>query len=235
MRVVLGLVLALTLGFVLALALGACAQNDEKSPVSANETGQPSGAALADFLAEMRKTVYDYEPADTPAALAAEADAVVTGTIAAVSPGQSYAETSEDPAEVATSVLEVRVDQVLTGDSAVVANGFVYMELAHPAFVGTGVEGGLIVPFDHAAFSATVPRSYGVFFLHDRTNEPYLDTILNEGAGRPAGARITTPFVQGFLIEDSNRELVSVLETFEAMPPAWRGLDTVADVLAVLG
>lgn len=234
LRVLLGLTLALILGLVVALVLGTYTPGDQRSAMRASEERQSSGGRLADFLEEMRRSHADYEPAATPADLAARVDAVVTGTIVGVKPGQSYAPTPESEAEIATSVLEVKVDRALLGDNAVVANGSVYIELPHPAFVGTGVEGGPVAPFDHAAFAATVPRSYGVFFLDDRTNEPYWDTVLDEGAGRPAGARITTPFVQGFLIEDSNGKLVSVLEPFEAMPPAWRGLGSVAEVLVAL-
>ena len=174
---------------------------------------------LADFLDCMRQIAYDYEPADTPAALAAEADAVVTGTIVALRPGQTYAPAPNGGPDTTTSVLEVKVDQVVAGGSAVVADGSVYVEVSS---------------FEHAPCPATVPRAYGVFFLDDRTNQPYSETILDKGAGRPAGARITAPFVQGFLLENPDGKLVSVWEPFETMPRAWRGLDSVEDVVAKL-
>lgn len=168
----------------------------------------------------MRQITYDYEPAHTPTALAAEADAVVTGTIVALRPGQSYAPAPDSSPDWTTSVLEVRVDQVLAGDSAVVAEGSVYIE---------------VPTFDHAPCPATVPEAYGVFFLDDRTSEPYSGAILDEGAGRQAGARLTAPLVQGFLIEDTNDKLVSVWESFELMPPAWHGLDSVEELVGTLG
>jgi hypothetical protein len=208
------------LGVIAALALVACGHVDQGATESPTEgrTDQSSiespKEGLADFLECMRQIQHDYEPADTPAALAAESDAVVTGTIVALRPGQSYA------ALWKTSVLEVRVDQVLAGDSAVVADGSVYVE---------------VPTFDRAPCPATVPKAYGVFFLNDRTTEPYSGAILDEGAGRPAGARLTAPFVQGFLIEDADDKLVSVWESFELMPPAWRGLDSVEDVLVKIG
>lgn len=222
------------LGTVVALALAACTLADQDSSVSASREGQPSRRSLADFLACIRQATYDYEPAATPAALAEQADAVVTGAIVDVNPGQSYAPLPESEAEIVTSVLEVKVDRVLAGTRAVVADGSVYIEVAHPAFVGRGVSGGPRVPFDHAACAASVPRAYGVFFLADRTNEPYWDTVLNQGAGRPAGARIAATFVQGFLLEDASGGLVSVSEPFETMPPAWHDLRSVDDVLAEL-
>jgi hypothetical protein len=184
------------LGVVAALALAACGHVDRGStgPPTEGPAGQGSTASsnegLAAFLYCMQQIQYDYQPADTPAALAAEADAVVTGTIVALRPGQSYGTAPDD---WTTSVLEVRVDQVLAGDSAVVAAGSVYIE---------------VPTIERAPCPATVPNAHGVFFLH--TSEPYSGTILHESAGRPAGARLTAPFVQGFLIEDADDELVSV-------------------------
>jgi hypothetical protein len=182
----------------------------------------------------MRQYEYDYEPAATPADLAKRADVVVTGAIVAVAPGQSYAPAPGDEAVIATSVLEIKVDQVVAGDGALVAEGSVYVEVPHPAYVGTGTEGGEAVPFDHSAFAATVPDSYGIFFLDDRTEEPYWDTIIDEGAGRPSGTPITSTFIQGFLIEDSDGKLVSVGEPFELMPPAWHALRSVDEVVSLI-
>jgi hypothetical protein len=198
------------LGVVAALALAACGHADQGATASPQES-------LADFLDCMQQIQYEYDPADTPAALAAEADAVVTGTIVALRPGQSYAPAPNSSPDWTTSVLEVRGDQVLAGNAAVVADGSVYME---------------VPTLDRAPCPATVPEAYGVFFVH--TSEPYSETILDEGAGRPAGARLTAPFVQGFLIENADNTLVSVWEPFETMPPAWHGLDSVEEVLGKL-
>jgi hypothetical protein len=212
------------LGVVAALALAACGQVDRGStgPPTEGPAGQGSTASskegLAAFLYCMQQIQYDYQPADTPAALAAEADAVVTGTIVALRPGQSYASAPDSGPDWTTSVIEVRVDQLVAGDSAVVAAGSVYIEAP---------------TIERAPCPAPVPESYGVFFLH--ASEPYSGTILHEGAGRPAGARLTAPFVQGFLIEDADDELVSVWDSFETMPPAWHGLDSVEEVLEKLG
>jgi hypothetical protein len=140
--------------------------------------------------------------------------------------GQSYARAPESQAHEATLVLEVGVDRVLAGDRAVVGAGSVYVEMPNPAHEGQGVDGCLAAP---------VPRADGVFFLDDRTNEPYSGAILDEGAGRPAGAGITAAVVQGFLIEDPSGKLVSVMDDLETMPRPWRALDSVEDVLAELG
>jgi hypothetical protein len=208
---------------VLLLTLGACA-------TQASTSTEP-GPSFEDFLGYMRQFNNDYEPADTPTNLAEEAEAVVLGDIVDVSPGQSYAPSADAEAEIATSVLEVRVQELFKGDPAVVANDSVYVEVPHPAFVGLGPEeGGPRVPFDYAAFASTVPRTRALFFLDDRTTEPYWKTIINEGAGRPVGAHITAPFTQGFLIENGG-ELVSVMEPLSSMPPGWHDISTLEELL----
>jgi len=163
--------------------------------------------------------------------LAKQADLVVTGTIVDVRKGQSYAPTTDSRPEIATSVLVIEVSDVLAGDKAIASDGRVYIEVPHAAFVASG-EDGLEVPFDLDAFADTVSRAYGVFFLDDRTKEPYWDTILDGGAGRPEGASITQAFVQGFLIEDPSGLLVSVFEPIENMPASWHSLDSVEEVAA---
>jgi hypothetical protein len=208
-------------GLAAALALGACANADEGGPESPIREDPPTGQSLADFLGCMRQVVYDYQPADTPAQLARQADAVVTGTIADMKAGQSYAPSPGSRAD-GTFVLEVEVDRVLAGDPAVVADGSVYVEMPNPASRNDCLE-------------APVPKLHGVFFVLDTTNWPYDWTVLDEGAGRPAGARITTPLVQGFLIEDSRGKLVSVKDSLKTMSEPWRSLDSVDEVLAELG
>jgi hypothetical protein len=228
-RAVLAPAAAVSIVTVLALVFSSMMGSDTPAP-------EP---ATREFIATMRHMVVsDYEPAATPAVLAARVDAVVRGTIVGVEPGQSYAPTPESDAVIATSVIEVAVSQVLVGNRSLVFSGSVYIEVPHPAYVGTGTSGegeGPVVPFDHAAFAATVPIGVeGAFFLEDRTAEPYWDTIINEGAGRPAGAKITQAFVQGFLIESPDGHLVSVLEPLELMPPAWQGLGSLSDVIAMI-
>lgn len=224
----------LLMSTLLAVVAGGCTDGGRAS------LRTPDRQALDSFTAHVRLFRFDYEPAGTPSDLARQADVVVTGTIVDVRAGQSYAPTAQSRAVFATSVLEVKVDRLLSGDRSLITDGAVYVEIAHPAFVGTGDPGpdgeggGPRVPFDVAGFAATVPRAHGVFFLEDRTNEPYWEAILGEGQGRPAGAAITAPFVQGFLVEGEGGEFISVLEPFELMPPAWHRLGSVDDVRAEL-
>lgn len=193
-----------------------------------------TGESVADFVAYVRLFQHDYQPAPTPMDLAALSDIVVSGTILAAERGQSYAPTSDSEAVIATSMIEVSVDRVLWGDASLVVDGSVYIEVPHPAFVAESEEGPR-VPFDHAAFSETVPKAYGIFFLEDRTKEPYWDTVLDEGAGRPAGAPLTAAYVQGFLIEDMGARLVSVNEPLDTMPSAWQALESLDAVEAEIG
>ncbi len=78
-------------------------------------------------------------------------------------------------------------------------------------------------------------RARGIFFVEDRTLEPYLDFIIDEGLGRPADASVTATHVQGFLIEDQDGVLVSVYESLSAMPEAWQQFKSLADVRESLG
>jgi hypothetical protein len=216
------------LALLSAITLAAC---------SAAEPGATSSASnLNDFMQYVRTFEYDYEPAVDPERLGEEAQLVVLGSLAAVEEGQSYAPTERSDAVIATSVLRVDVEEVLAGQPGdLIRDGAVFVEVPHPAFVGNGVDEGEPTPFDHEAFATTVPLgSEALFFLDDRTSEPYWETVLNEGAGRPSGAGIAAPFVQGFLIEDDEGRLVSVNEPLRSMPPAWQGLETLEEVVSMV-
>jgi hypothetical protein len=177
----------------------------------------------------MRWGMADYERTASPAQLAERADIVVTGRIDAVEEGQAYAETRESGPAFATAVLRVDVTEVLRGDGSLVEDGFVYLEIWHPAFLGRNGPG-------YEEFASAVPIGMdGMFFLGDRTNGSFTEFIVDEGAGRPAGAPITAAYRQGFLIEGEGVGLISVVEPLESMPAGWRGLGSLSDVRAALG
>ncbi|HEX6845290.1 MAG TPA: hypothetical protein VF235_09265, partial [Actinomycetota bacterium] len=174
---------------------------------------------------------------DTVADLAAQADVVVEGEIEGVASGRSYASTPGGELHYVTSVLAVRVSGVLQGDASLVHDGRVYVEIVHPAFVGTPPTGEeeesdvAMMPFDHATFARTVPIGLrGIYFLSDLTEASDPQLIEDEGAGRPDGAPITGTHVQGFLIEPSGGGLISVMEPLDSMPSAWRHLGSLDDV-----
>lgn len=225
------------IALVLFVALASAGCSQRELPLSALS----SHRTYADFIRLGRLVGFDYQPAATPLDLAREVELVVTGTIVGVQPGQSYAPTPEAEAAIATSVLQVKVEQIVAGSPSLVADGNVYIEVPHPAYVGSGAPGAdgegepdEVTPFDHEAFAATVPQSFGVFFLYDRTNEPYWDTILDAGMGRPTGAPLMTAAVQGFLLERDDGSLVSVMEPLAAMPVAWHNLSSIQGVVALL-
>jgi hypothetical protein len=185
------------------------------------------------FVDQTRAFHYDYQPVSSPRDLADQADVVVTGRIVDVQPGQAYAPLPDTPAKIVTSVLHVSVTSILAGDASLVVDRTIYIEIPHPAFVSESEEQEER-SYDLEAFAATVPRTAGVFFLNDRTNEPYWDTVIGPNAGRPRGAPITTPFVQGFLLEGLDGRLVSVMAEFEDMPAGWKDLNSLDDVLIAL-
>ncbi len=204
-----------------------------------NKAGREPKALTDEFISFVRLSQPDYEPADTPEELAKQADLVVSGEISGVERGQSYAPTASSEPVIASSVIVVRVEEVLSGDGGLVVAGTVYIELPHPAFVGSGDPGtdgegtDQRAPFDHSAFAATVPiDSKGVFFLEDVTAPGhYWDTVIDEGAGRPQGAPLMAPFPQGFLVETQDAGLVSMMEPFDSMPAGWHGLSVLTEVI----
>jgi hypothetical protein len=211
----------------IAMALPACdsSPHDEASPTR-------HGTTDASVL------VANYESVSSPEELARQADLVVLGTLAGADTGQSYAPIPEAAPEVVTSVVWVSVDRLLAGDASLVTDGSIFIEVDHPSMVGAGsaegTEGGSrFVPFDTAAFNDSVPIGLrGVFFLEDITDEPMWETVIDGGAGRPAGAPLLATYVQGFLIEDADGRLISVREPLDNMGGReWQELETLDDVV----
>jgi hypothetical protein len=208
--------------------------------IDATDAAEHGNGDTAAFVLQMRGVAYDYDPAPDPAALAARADLVVRGTIVGVEPGRSSAPAEGLPPDTVTSVLQIRVAEVLAGDAGLVADGSIYLEIDHPAEHGTGTPvneegGGEWVPFDLEAFAKTVPvGAEGVFFVADVTDSQMSGVVLDRAAGRPQGAPLVATYVQGFLIEDADGSLVSVKEPFSAMPDGWHDLETLSAVVRAI-
>ncbi|MEX0864495.1 MAG: hypothetical protein WD269_06415 [Acidimicrobiia bacterium] len=208
----------------------------------------PQQGDLESFLAETRKTQFDYEPTTGPAELAGLADLVVRGRIVGAEPGQLYAPLPDEPPAIATTVVAVEVIEVLAGDKGLIHENRVYMEVAHPAFylemdsdqdlptdsLGEPVTPPL-EPYDTAAFAATVPRMEGVFFLDDITSEPYWETVIDKGAGRPSGVPLTAAYVEGFILVTSDGRLIGVTAPIEDLTAGWERLTTVGDLTSAIG
>lgn len=220
------LVLALC-GLVVA-ACSAPTSDLASNSAAPTATSNAGNADLQAFLEASRQAA-DYTSHANPAALARHADVVVAGRIVDVRPGQEYAEAPGEPPAIATSVLDVAVERVVSGDATSLTGGRVYVEVPHPGRV-TPVEQGTPQPFPHDQYAANVPRTDALFFLEDRTHEPYWETVLNQGAGRPAGAPIMSPYMQGFLIEDSTGRLVGVFDDLATMGRPWSTYRTLEEV-----
>jgi len=216
------------MALLVLLLVGAC----QPAPVPGDVGAAGEVAQLRDFVEAAQSYEWDYEPASSPADLASRADLVVRGTIVGVEPGQAYAPVSGTPARIVTSVLHAAVSKALAGNPGLVWDGMVYVEIPHPARLYAGEDDSQGRPYD--SFAELVPKTEGVFFLDDRTNEPYWETIIDPGTGRPEGAPLMAPYAQGLLLADPGGRLVSVLVELDSMPSRWRAISTIDEVAAAL-
>lgn len=217
---------------LMALVLGGCGRPVDSEGASAT-AGSAATCDPSHFWEGLNFFTYDYDVARTPADLAAQADITVVGHIVGADEGQSYASSAEAKADFTTSVVRVRVDEVVRGDESLVhQDGAVYIEVLFPAFLGKQNGGAIDSPFDRESFESCVPQGRGIFFLEDRTGKAVASHTIDSGAGRPPGSPLTGAFVQGFLVEEG--PLRSGMAPLGSMPERWRGLRSVADVLAAL-
>ena len=163
------------------------------------------GAACnpAPFVQQLRVVVYDYEPANSPQDLAAQADLVVSGAIVSVD-----AITPQGRDRVAESLMAIEVDEVLRGNAELVLGGRVHVS----------------VPGDAAAMnSADVAGCKVVLFLDDRGT--------GSAEGLPQGAHTFSPFVQGLWIE-SGSGMMGAYADLDNSPPGWDGIVTIGDLVS---
>lgn len=175
----------------------ACSNASTVPSTHSTSTGDP--ALFARLIQDA--VSFDYDPVDTPAALRDEADLVVVGVIESIVPGRTL------PGGRANghANLRVKVQTAIAGNVTVKGGDSVYVEL--PIGSSDGIKG----------LAAAMPSGRIVFFLDDRTS---IRAVGGE-VGRPDGASIFTPFVQGMIIEDGDG-LVSGLVALDDMSPAWR-------------
>jgi len=207
----------------------------------ANTSG--TGGDLDTFLSEVRRTQRDYSPTSGPKELAGLADLTVYGKIVGAEPGQLYAPLPDEPPMISTTVLAIDLYEVLGGDPTLVQDGMVFVEIAHPAFVGTKPEAipdepgngqSSLVPYDTSAFASQVPLLEGVFFLGDRTEEPYWESVIDVGAGRPDGSHLFAAYTEGFLVESVSGELIGAIVPLAEMHDGWTGMTSIKEVIAAL-
>ena len=187
------------------------------------------------FLQMSRWVGFDYESAPTPAELAGRVDGVFAGRIVAVRPGRSYSTVPGGEAIFATSVIEVEVTDEIAGSSGKTADGSAYLQIRHPAYVGRGDDTDFREPYDLEAYARTVPMGAPVMlFVYDVTHLVDAAMVIDEGSGRPAGARLQSAAVQGFWVDPTGHDLASVFEPVDAMGDGWRAIRTLADLEAAI-
>ncbi|MFD5598541.1 hypothetical protein ACFWHR_00660 [Leucobacter sp. NPDC058333] len=176
---------------VAAFALAACA------------TPSTSGAAPvyadADTISAAGDSVsFDYEPVTSTKELAAMADVVTTGTVVGVQDGPKYGRFDDEMNDISSVVIEVRVDKTVQGE---VAGSSVYLSMLSPD--ATTLDD----------WNRAYPTGVGVVAYATRSPEGAqgatgeIDTEKWQ-AGRPEGAALHVPLVQGFAVQVDEKHLL---------------------------
>lgn len=184
---------------VIAAVMAACAS----VPIAA-ETRHADPADAANRFANLLQSGvrYDYDPFDTPSDQRDAADLVVVGTIAEVVPGRQL-----PLGRAATHAnLVIAVQEIIRGSKPDVKTVYVEVEL------GSGI------PVADVRDAAPVGQRL-ILFLDDRTDIKGLDGET----GRPSGASIYAPFVQGMIVE-AGTDWVSALVDRSELSSDWRSI-----------
>lgn len=176
--------------FALAALLGAC--SDAADPRPSTEVGSPveangtSMAELRSFAGRFDGFLADYTTRTTEE-LAAESELVVVGKLTGLRPGRIlFAETMKSPEAAQALVLAVKVDQVVKG-SQIESGDTVYVELPSGGRGVSEFQRALPTGAETALYLTRAQPEEGNFLVGD------------EGAGRPEGAQLWTPYTpQGF-------------------------------------
>jgi hypothetical protein len=142
---------------------------------------------------------YDYEPFASPIEQRDASDLVVVGRVADVVLGRTLPYGRPKP----NANLVVTVEETIRGSSP--GSQTVYVEVRLPS--------GMPI----ADLRAAAPDARVLLFLVDTTHV----VAVGGETGRPAGARIFTPFVQGVIIEAADGWVSGLVELSE-MGPRWR-------------
>lgn len=180
---------------VLAALLMGCA------PGPTADDRNPEGVAAANSVAAALQTgvEHDYEPFDTPEAQRDAADLVVVGTVTEVVPGRQlpYGRTA------AHANLAVSVEEGISGFTR--DAGTVYVEIEVGSADG-------VAPIRDAALGRRL-----LLFLDDRTDVAGVDGER----GRPTGASIYTPFIEGVVIDAGDGWVGGLVDRSE-LGAGWR-------------
>lgn len=174
----------------------------------------PAGQSVAkgnahEFAAVLQQGLsYDFDVL-TPAQLLDGADKVVLGRVADIVPGRELS----IGRGVRHANLVVTVERTIRGPEE---DGPLYAELRLPAEATV------------AQLQEALPAGRLLLFLDDRTDVQ----ASNSETGRPAGARIYTPFAQGLVIEDGGGWVSGLVDGAESAP-GWGSLRSFDAVVAL--
>ncbi|MCX6396843.1 MAG: hypothetical protein NTV23_10190 [Propionibacteriales bacterium] len=168
---------------------------------------------------------YDYDVKATPSALATDSAVVLTGSIAGWLPAESVVDHDE---RLEYAIVKVKVTHTVKGATSV-QDGFAYLRLPRGgavideegrAVVNSGARSTVtgVADLETAAPIGTrlvvLGNPAGPLTSGDRT-----ESVLNPGAGRPAGVPVVTPAPQGLLFETANGDVASGVA--DAAPWGW--------------
>ena len=188
---------AISLSLIGAVAVGCT------SPQAGGDSDPPAGTtavrrdpAAATILEAFAGLAVDYDPFESPDALAQASAHVVEATVSAFSPGRKLVITGTDDQTATTVVIELVDPLVITGDER---HSF-YVELGPPA------------PGDPQTYSEIMPAGTRVLVYvreaWDGTN-PADESLEDPAAGRPEGEplfALTNP--QSFVVQAADEQLV---------------------------
>lgn len=182
-----------------ALLIAGCGNSGESANVG-NRHGGTDG-----FVALFGGSTADYEPARSPADLAASSDLVFSGSLEGFAKGRTYVYPGNE-GSVPTVVMQARADKLLKGDLPEGSDGSVYIEIFGAS--------------DPAEWERRMPATaQAILYLAplptDATQAYPGSKIADDGASPPAGQPLfvaTTP--EGFFLED--RTSRSVIQPMDA-------------------
>ncbi|MDF2559032.1 MAG: hypothetical protein K0R99_478 [Microbacterium sp.] len=197
-----------------SMALSGC--STPGTGAEAAPTQAPAVGATADGLRVLLRDIsFDYNDVQSNDELADLSDAVFSGTIVGVSDGPQFGKAGDGLEEMRSVVVEVRATEVVKG--SVKAGKSAHVVIYAPVDVNA------------ARWSAALPSGtkvivYATVSAESPRGTNGLDTI-NPAKGRPKGATLYVPAVQGFVVELSDGTLYWPLtevarddELAEAMP-----------------
>jgi hypothetical protein len=190
-----------TIAIILAMALSGCARDETVAPTVTAAALEPYAAE--ETANEFSGIAYDYDPVESPAALADLSSLIVTGTIDRVQEGRVRTfPASEDLAGISTIVLVLRDVKVERGQLEEGNDGFVYVELPNPGGQKPeAYQDGLRADSSVVAYLLPAPDGAPI--------EGVDSVIADSKAGRPDGqALYQTANPQAFILQYNDDAVV---------------------------